>query len=99
MEKFKPTYLYIKTHNKTGLKYFGKTISRDPVKYKGSGVYWRDHLNKYGNDVTTEIYGYFTDEETCRKAALEFSETNNIVESAIWANQIPEIGTDSFFFS
>ncbi len=27
--------LYIKTHNKTGLKYFGKTIKGDVHKYKG----------------------------------------------------------------
>ena len=25
MKQFKPTYLYVKTHNVTGLKYFGKT--------------------------------------------------------------------------
>ena len=31
----------IKTHNKTGLKYFCKTASeKDIYKYKGSGVYW-----------------------------------------------------------
>ncbi len=50
---FKPTYLYIKTHNKTGMKYFGKTVSEDPEKYSGSGVYWKRHIEKHGNDVTT----------------------------------------------
>lgn len=32
MTEFLPTYLYIKTHNQTGLKYFGKT-TKDPFKY------------------------------------------------------------------
>jgi len=50
---YKPTYLYIKKHNVTGLKYFGKTV-RDPLKYKGSGQYWLTHLKQHGNDVTTE---------------------------------------------
>jgi hypothetical protein len=40
---FKPTFLYIKTHSVTGLKYFGKT-TKDPFRYKGSGVYWVRHL-------------------------------------------------------
>ena len=28
----------VKTHNKTGLKYLGKTISTDPHLYQGSGT-------------------------------------------------------------
>jgi len=47
-------YLYLKTHNISGLKYLGKT-TRDPQKYLGSGKVWRDHLKKYGNDIHTEI--------------------------------------------
>lgn len=38
----KPTYLYIKEHDITGLKYLGKTIA-DPYSYLGSGKYWKDH--------------------------------------------------------
>jgi hypothetical protein len=83
---FKPTYLYIKTHNQTGLKYFGKTTRNNPHKYKGSGTHWTRHINKHGCDITTEIVGYYTDKEQCMKAAIEFSEKNNIVESAEWAN-------------
>ena len=48
-------YLYVKTHNVTGLKYLGQTSSNDPYKYQGSGKYWRLHLKKHGNNVTTEI--------------------------------------------
>lgn len=36
-DNFVPPWLYIKQHNQTGLKYFGKTIRKDPKKYKGSG--------------------------------------------------------------
>lgn len=90
MTKFKPTYLYIKTHNVTGLKYFGKTVSKDPYSYKGSGVYWRRHIKNHGYDVTTEILGFYTDRDECLKAALDFSIKNNIVESKEWANLINE---------
>lgn len=83
---FKPTYLYIKTHNITGLKYFGKTTAKDPYKYKGSGTRWRRHLNKHGNDVSTEIIGYYTIKEECLDAAINFSKENDIVESDDWAN-------------
>lgn len=99
MKPFLPTTLYIKTHNITGLKYFGKTTG-DPFKYKGSGKYWTDHLKKHGNDVTTEIVGYFIDKKLCEEFALNFSKENNIVRSLnehgkkIWANQVDENGLD-----
>lgn len=94
---FKPTYLYIKTHNDTGLKYFGKTITKDPSKYKGSGTRWLNHINYHGNNVTTEILGYYLSEEECRQAALEFSKKHNIVESTGWANLEPEDGLNGGF--
>ena len=81
-------YLYIKTHNVTGLKYFGKTTRADYDAYKGSGKRWQNHIKKHGYDVTTELYGAFEDGDTdaCLEAALAFSIENNIVESADWAN-------------
>ena len=93
---FKPTYLYIKIHEKTGKKYFGKTILEDPFAYKGSGTYWTKHLNKHGNDFRTIIYGFYTDEEECKRDAIEFSRNNNIVGSKEWANQVEETGLDGF---
>ena len=92
---FRPTYLYIKQHNVTGLKYFGKTIKKDPVRYKGSGYYWLNHLAVHGNDVTTVWHQLFTDQESLVEYALSFSRDNNIVESAEWANLIPENGLHS----
>ena len=94
---FKPTYLYIKTHNNTGLKYFGKTVNKHPATYRGSGVRWLNHLNYHGNDVTTEIIGYYINEAECVAAAIAFSVTNNIVESSEWANLEIENGVDGGF--
>ena len=91
MRDFKPTYLYVKIHNKTGLKYFGKT-EKDPFKYKGSGKYWLNHLKVHGNDITTEIIGYYIFIEECVQAALNFSKENNIVKSTNWANMVEENG-------
>lgn len=79
-------HLYVKTHNITGLKYFGKTTSKDPHKYKGSGVRWVNHIEYHGYDVTTEIIGSFCDIDECLEFAVKFSIENNIVESADWAN-------------
>jgi len=87
--------LYIKTHNKTGLKYFGKTKQEDVEKYNGSGTYWRNHLKTHGYDVTTEIYAQFEEEsDKLVETALKFSNENNIAESDTWANLIVENGLD-----
>jgi hypothetical protein len=86
MSIINPIYLYVKTHNKTGLKYFGKTTRKDPHKYPGSGKHWISHLEKHGYDYKTEIYGIYSDREECLKSAIEFSEKYNIVESKEWAN-------------
>jgi hypothetical protein len=88
---FKPTWLYLKQHNTTGLKYFGKTV-RDPEKYFGSGVRWTNHLEKHGYDVSTIWKRLFTSEEELVQFALEYSKVNNIVESTDYANLIPEDG-------
>ena len=95
MNKFKPTYLYIKQHNETGLKYFGKTV-RNPTKYKGSGLHWTAHLKTHGNNVTTVWYMLFEDKNELFEYATKFSIDNDIVESAEWANLKPENGVDGF---
>jgi hypothetical protein len=91
---FKPTYLYIKTHCVTGLKYFGKTTSKDPYTYMGSGKYWLRHLSSHGKNISTEIVGHFNNRQECIQAATEFSKTHNIVESEEWANFKNENGLD-----
>lgn len=89
--------LYIKTHNKTGLKYFGKTCGKNSNLYRGSGKHWVRHIKKHGYDVTTEVVGVFEDLIWCSLFALEFSHVNDIVKSKNWANLKPENGLDGGF--
>ncbi|HRC95220.1 MAG TPA: hypothetical protein PK317_00325, partial [Coprothermobacter proteolyticus] len=92
MSEFKPTFLYIKRHSKTGLLYFGKT-SKNPETYLGSGKHWKRHFKKHGKEfVETLWYCLFVDEESLVLFANEFSVQHNIVESVLWANLIPENG-------
>jgi hypothetical protein len=84
--------LYIKTHNKTGLKYLGQTTSKDPHKYPGSGLYWKAHLNKHGYDYNTEILHECQSKEELKERGLYYSNLWNIVESNNWANLKEEQG-------
>lgn len=88
---FRPTWLYIKQHNVTGLKYFGMTRS-NVEKYHGSGKYWKLHLQKYGKNITTTWCQLFENESDIINYAIEFSIKNNIVDSDEWANLVPESG-------
>jgi hypothetical protein len=95
---FVPTYLYVKQHNITGLKYFGKTTLtyEKMLEYKGSGNRWLAHLDKHGADITTVWFKLFVNENECTNFALNFSTEQNIVESTDWANLIPENGLAGF---
>jgi hypothetical protein len=88
-----PTVLYIKQHSVTGLNYFGKT-TRDPYKYKGSGVYWTDHIKKHGKEyiITASVFGPFTNSIAISEFALSVSAEHDIVASKDWANMEPENG-------
>ncbi len=93
---FLPTYLYIKRHSITGKCYFGKTASKDPIKYLGSGLHWKRHIKKHGIEhVETLWYKLFNDQKECTRVALLFSEQQNIVKSDLWLNFIAENGLDS----
>lgn len=89
-------YLYLKTHNETGLKYLGQT-SQDPLKYRGSGNRWINHIKKHGNNVNTQVILQTNDVDDLRDTGLFFSKLWNIVESNDFANLIIEsgIGTPS----
>ena len=94
----KPTYLYIKQHSITGLKYFGKTTKNDPIKYLGSGKYWKRHIKKHGIEhIKTLWYQLFEDEQKMIEYATQFSKDNNITESKEWANLKCENGLDGGF--
>ena len=83
--------LYLKTHNKTGLKYLGKT-EKDLKTYKGSGVYWKNHIKKHGNDVTTKILYQSKSKEKIRDKGLYYSKKYNVVASKEFANLMEENG-------
>lgn len=85
-------YLYVKTHNTTGLKYLGKTSAVNPYSYKGSGKYWTNHIKKHGYNVTTEILFQSTDSAEIKQQGLHYSKLWNIVESKEWANLKEESG-------
>ncbi len=84
-------YLYIKTHNITGLKYLGKTV-QNPFTYIGSGKRWLNHLKKHGEDITTEIIFQSEDKDLFKQKAIYYSNLYDIVESNDWANIRPEEG-------
>jgi hypothetical protein len=91
-------YLYLKTHCITGLKYLGKTTSKNPHRYKGSGVYWRNHLKMHGSNYTTEIIRECHTIEELKEWGLYYSELWDIVNAKddngkkLWANTKPESG-------
>lgn len=85
-------YLYVKTHNKTGLKYLGKTSNKDPHNYPGSGIVWKRHLEKYGYDYTTEILLETDNIQEIKEKGIYYSLLWNVVDSDDWANLINEQG-------
>ena len=85
-------YIYIKTHNKTGLKYLGQTQSKNPHSYVGSGKYWRLHLKVHGNDVTTQILRECSTKQEVRHWGEYFSNLFDVVNDKGWANLKPETG-------
>lgn len=82
-------YLYVKTHNKTGLKYLGQT-KQDPFKYRGSGKRWLNHIKKHGYDVDTEILLETSNKEELKETGIYYSDLWNIVYSDKWANIVTE---------
>lgn len=84
-------YLYKKTHKKTGMKYLGQT-KNNPFTYKGSGLYWKRHLKKHGNDVNTEILKECKTKEDLKSWGEYYSDLWKVVDSDEWANMKPEIG-------
>lgn len=93
-----PIYLYVKTHQKTGLKYLGITSKEDVHKYSGSGKYWKSHLNKHGYYYDTLILKVCQTTEEVKGWGIYYSELWDIVEALnsngnkVWANLKPETG-------
>ena len=51
--------------------YFGKTYAKnDPYVYKGSGVYWKEHLRAHGDNIETIWADIFHSAEDILEFAL-----------------------------
>jgi hypothetical protein len=85
-------YLYVKTHNITGLKYLGKTTAKNPHKYSGSGLYWKRHLKEHGRNYSTEIIKECSTPDEIKQWGMYYSELWDVVSSEEWANLTPEQG-------
>lgn len=97
MKIFKPTYLCIKRHSVTGLKYLCKTTMtyEKMLKYRGSGKYWKTHLKIHERKyVETPWFCLFEEKEELTKFALMCSKQWDIVKSNEWANLKHENGLD-----
>lgn len=93
MDIYIPTYLYIKRHTVTGILYFGMTRRKDPIKYSGSGIYWKRHIKMHGlGSVETIWLELFHTKEDLIEFSTFFSEFFDIVGSDKWANLMQETG-------
>ena len=91
-----PTYIYIKRHKISGLKYLGKTTKSNVESYKGSGVYWKKHLKKYGVEhvETLWVSEPFYDKNLLVEFSTFLSDFLDVQNSEEWANLIIENGLD-----
>lgn len=104
IKNFVPTRLYIKRHSITGLKYFGKTISKNIEHYKGSGKYWTNHIKQHGTHHVENLWvsDWYYDPYELQKAAIDFSIENDILHAKdengnkIWGNLVYENGVDGY---
>lgn len=95
MGNFKPTWLYVKQCPHCGLRYLGKTTSKNPDNYRGSGKHWLRHLDKHGVETPLTVWSKrMVDQEICIWYALLLSESNDVVKSKSWANLKTENGLD-----
>lgn len=92
--------LYVKIHTKTRLRYLGQT-SKDPITYLGSGIDWRHHLSKHGNNIETIIIAQSPNKQIINDLGRHYSLVWNVTNGMddfgykIWANRIPETGGGS----
>jgi hypothetical protein len=85
----------VKQHTTTGLKYLCITSRKNWQSYTGSGRHWRNHLQKHGVTFTTELLCESTDYDEFVEVCKYYSELYDVVNSAEFANAIPEAGYDN----
>ncbi len=92
-KNFKPTALIIRQHRDTGLLYLHKTNRLSKLEtYLGSGIKWKRHLKKHGENVDLLWYCIYTDINSLVNAAISMSISYDVIKSNIWANAILEDG-------
>lgn len=93
----KKMYLMIKTHKETNKKYLCKRVAEtddQAIKYHGSGLKWKRHLNQFGKNLDTQILFICPKEnkEDFAKVALHYSQKFDILNDPQWLNMIFEEG-------
>lgn len=83
--------LYHFTHNITGKKYLGQT-TRDLNVYNGSSKSWLEHLEKYGNDYSTDILFESDDQKRFKEVCKHYSEKFDIINNPDYFNLVAEYG-------
>lgn len=79
----------------TGLKYLCKHVASSFFEcehYKGSGVYWKKHITKYGNNVRTTCLFVTEDKQKFKEVAKKYSLEYEVTQSKNWANLCDEEG-------
>lgn len=88
-------YILLKTHNVTKLKYLCRHVTDNEhtcYTYTGSGTYWKRHIEKHGNDVSTQILAKCETYVEATKIGIEYSKLWNVVDSDEFANLVQESG-------
>lgn len=88
-------YLLLKIHNKTGLNYLCKRVTKYEktcYTYHGSGKRWRNHISKHGYDVTTIILGKFDNIQDFKNLANFYNKLWSVGNTKEFGNIIPEQG-------
>lgn len=89
--------LMLKIHRVTYMKYLCVTRKENYKKYTGSGIYWCQHLSKYGTNIKTILlYESDTKDENFINKCLYFSNKWNIIDNNEFANLIIENGNSSW---
>jgi hypothetical protein len=90
--EFEPTRLAIK--KLAGQYYFCKSTKQDFMSYPGSGVVWKKRIKKYGKAKVETLWvsDWYHCPHEIQEVALQFSKENQVVESKLWANIVPENG-------
>ncbi len=79
--------LYLKTHSKTGMKYFGYSKNAEKRNYRGDSALWSRHLKEHGYDFKTELLFESEDEQLLTHMAVGYSIANQIWCNPEYANQ------------